>query len=149
MIIRYPFSVVKGHQVASGMSINSPYPKGTIALQTPYFKSLGLDLTDYFSGTINAQFDCQQIELMKYSHVFENLNWLKGLPSETFYFAPVKIEYKKKLYRAFVYQPDKQTKIDHFQENNVLELIAEQLPGLNYNEQLELIIEQGFLEIKF
>ena len=31
-----------GHQVASGQSSQSPYPQGTIALQTPFFQSLGL-----------------------------------------------------------------------------------------------------------
>jgi hypothetical protein len=36
---------VSGHGVASGQAAASPYPAGTIALQSPHFASLGLDLS--------------------------------------------------------------------------------------------------------
>ncbi|MDJ0715727.1 MAG: VWA domain-containing protein [Prochloraceae cyanobacterium] len=42
-----------GHKVASGQASNSPYPRGTIEMQTPFFKKLGLNLTEYFKGTLN------------------------------------------------------------------------------------------------
>ena len=45
--------VIKGHQVASGKAIDSPFSAGTIALQKPLFKKLGLDLSQMFNGTIN------------------------------------------------------------------------------------------------
>ncbi len=41
--------IERGHQVASGMASDSPYPKGTIEMQTPFFQNLGLDLSAFFS----------------------------------------------------------------------------------------------------
>jgi hypothetical protein len=43
-----------GHQVASGLAVNNPYPAGTIAMQTPFFKALGLDLSGFYVGTLNV-----------------------------------------------------------------------------------------------
>jgi hypothetical protein len=46
--------IEKGHQVASGLSPHSPYPQGTIELQTPFFQALGLDISMFFPGTLNV-----------------------------------------------------------------------------------------------
>ena len=45
--------VCSGHGVASGRSAgqpHNPYPAGTIAMQMPYFKALGLDVSDVASA---------------------------------------------------------------------------------------------------
>ncbi len=39
--------LVQGHGVASGKAV-SPYPKGTIEMQLPFFAALGLDLSSYW-----------------------------------------------------------------------------------------------------
>jgi hypothetical protein len=49
--------VVPGYGVASGRSIASPYPAGTIEMQMPFFQTLGLDLRGCFAGTINLSID--------------------------------------------------------------------------------------------
>ena len=45
--------VIEGYRIASGFTNNSPYPDGSIKLQTPIFQKLGLDISTYFPGTIN------------------------------------------------------------------------------------------------
>ena len=48
--------VKEGHGVASGKNFDARFPDGTIAMQMPYFKRLGIDLKSYFKGTINIFF---------------------------------------------------------------------------------------------
>lgn len=47
-----PGIIKPGHQVASGKAIDSPYDRGTIEMQLPFLKNLGLDLTNFFLGTL-------------------------------------------------------------------------------------------------
>ena len=54
--------LLDGHGVASGRAVHagesrtSPYPKGTIAMQSPFFAALGLDLSPFWPGTLNLSF---------------------------------------------------------------------------------------------
>ena len=48
--------IKSGHQVASGIAKNNPYEKGTVAMQLPFFRDLGLDLSDFYLGTLNILF---------------------------------------------------------------------------------------------
>jgi hypothetical protein len=45
--------VQRGYGVASGKSGDPRFPKGTLELQKPFFYERGLNLDDYYSGTIN------------------------------------------------------------------------------------------------
>ena len=45
--------IKQGHQVASGLAKDNPYPRGTIEMQIPFFQQLGLDLSSFFLGTFN------------------------------------------------------------------------------------------------
>lgn len=146
-IKQYPFIVTQGHQVASGMADNSPFPDGTINLQTPYFKALGLDLTSYFKGTINAQFNCNSIELLKWDLALTNVHWLPNQPSEDFLFAYSEISYKEKRFPAIIYQPRVETKLGHFQPTNILELIAPKVNGLHYGSKATLIVQDHYLSL--
>jgi len=44
---------------------------------------------------------------------------------------------------ALVYQPVPETKINHFQAKNVIEIITEKIAGLSYGDQLVLEIERS------
>jgi hypothetical protein len=44
-----------GYGVASGRAHNPRFPQGTIEMQKPFFRERGLDLSPYFSGTINRE----------------------------------------------------------------------------------------------
>ena len=65
--------VRQGHGVASGVNSESPYTKGTIAIQSPLFKRLGLDLSAYWHGTINLCFKPLEIVLQNPDYKFENM----------------------------------------------------------------------------
>ncbi|WP_286267613.1 hypothetical protein [Thalassotalea atypica] len=144
-----PFTVMKGHQVASGLAINSPYPQGTIALQSPFFRQQGLDLTPYFMGTINAAFACKSIKLKAWDHEVKRLVWFPELPCEDFKFAHCHVIYQNQSYPALIYQPTAETKIGHFQPKNTLEIISEEIKGLKYGVQATLQIAKQYLIFEY
>ncbi|REL35612.1 hypothetical protein [Thalassotalea euphylliae] len=153
--------VIKGHQVASGKATDSPFSEGTIALQKPFFKKLGLDLSRMFDGTINlaieqtvqdlvqesSQEPCQErhaelcIQFGIADYRFKNVKWTTDWPAEDFDFYSCEIAYQGKCYSAFIYQPKAETKVGHFQPSNVVELIAPFIEGVSYGDELELLIK--------
>ena len=71
--------LLEGHGVASGQALEpvhlktSPYPKGTIAMQSPYFAALGLDLSPFWPGTLNLSFSPVEVQLRKPDYFFQIL----------------------------------------------------------------------------
>ncbi|NQY37680.1 MAG: hypothetical protein HRT37_22530 [Alteromonadaceae bacterium] len=152
--MRLLFIVVSGHQVASGNATDSPYPQGTIKLQQPHFLKLGLDLTSFYPATINAKFECFDLKLIHWHYEFKGIKWVDNYPCEDFRFAKCiihsksysKSDSKTESYPAYIYQPVIATKIGHFQDKNVLEIISVKINELEYGDQYILEIENGFIE---
>lgn len=130
--------LVKGHQVASGNSASSPYPAGTIALQKPHFKKIGLDLTHMFDGTLNVQLNAQSFRILKPDWKFEQIQWIDGFNAETFSFVAVELEFAKKRYSAWVYYPHPETKTQHFQAENLVEILAPCISNIAYGDTIAL-----------
>ena len=86
--------LIKGYGVASGGASDSPYGKGSIELQQPYFKSLGLDLSGYFKGTLNLDISPYRFEILAPDYHFEAINWYPGVV-ESFYFVSCRIYFKE------------------------------------------------------
>jgi len=135
--------VIQGFQIASGKAINSPYPEGTIKLQQPFFLKQGLDLRSYYLATINVQFSSREIALENSDFHFKSIKWLANFPCEDFKFYKCFIINKMEKIPALVYQPVPETKINHFQAKNVIEIITEKIAGLSYGDQLVLEIERS------
>ena len=121
-----------GHGVASGTSNESPYPDGTIRMQTPVFMALGLDLTDCYFGTLNVDFSPLEVSLSNPDHLFEKVWWTELHPPETFSFWSVQIKAKEaEVVSGWIYCPHPETKQRHWQPPTTLELIAPRLSGVN------------------
>ena len=139
------FTLVKGHQVASGM-INDPrFPKGTISAQRPFFADLGLQLDDYHLATINAQFMCSSLLINSFDFHFKQVKWHAQMPAEDFKFCRCSILAFGKSYPALIYQPQTATKTEHFQPQNQLELLAPMITNLSYGDTLALNIRSNML----
>ena len=138
--------VVKGHQIASGNASSLPFSAGTIALQKPFFKQLGLDLSAMFDGTINVAVkslsNLDELSLRKPDYRFEHVKWTNSWPAEHFDFYACQFTYQNKCYPAFIYQPKTETKVGHFQPSNVVEVIAPFIDGLSYGDELELWVSK-------
>jgi hypothetical protein len=127
-----------GHQVASGQSPQSPYPQGTIALQTPFFQSLGLDLTAFFAGTLNVEISPYSYQILAPEYTFLAVDWSACHPPENFSFSPCYLNHQGDRYRSLVYYPHPETKRSHFQNPNLLEILSPFITDLTYGQEVTL-----------
>lgn len=145
-------TVVPGYGVASGRSPDSPYPAGTIAMQAPLFRSLGLDLEGYFLGTLNLSITPNTFKPLKADYCFDRLQWAEKFPPETFSFyrcqiQPLMPNRSNPAINAWIYYPHPETKIGHFQPNSLLEIIAPPVPMLEYGDRLSLNLSSQQIQI--
>jgi len=130
--------VVQGYRVASGPS--KDYPYGALERQRPIFRSLGLDLGGYFNGTLNIDISPLTFKLVKPQFTFYNVEWTDLHPPEHFSFSRCKVSIREIEYDGWVYYPHPETKLRHFQDPSLLEVIAEPIPELKYGDNLMLMI---------
>lgn len=136
-----------GYRVASGNTESSPYPKGTIEMQTPFFKELGLDLSAFFPGTLNINISPNEFELISPQYTFRNVRWAEGFPPEDFSFTPCQIIYQNQSFESLVYYPHPETKIGHFQNPSIVEVIAPLIPDMKYGDRITLRISTDEIRI--
>ena len=130
--------VKPGHQVASGQAADSPYERGTLEMQLPHFRNLGLDLSNFYLGTINLSIAPYTFELLQPKYTFERVKWHPDYLAETFSFSPCIVELKTKSNLGLVYYPHPETKIGHFQDSSIIEIIAPYMTNLNYGDRVLL-----------
>lgn len=131
--------VIRGHKVASQRSRD--YPFGTIEKQKPIFKRLGLDLDRVFNGTLNISISPMRWMLKDPEFTFELVEWTELHPPETFSFARCTVRFKDAPYEGWIYFPHPETKQRHFQDPTVIEIIAEEITGLRYGDEVQIIVE--------
>ena len=129
-------TVIKGHRVASGPS--KEYPYGSLERQKPFFKAGGLDIDHYFPGTLNVSIAPLQFELFRPSFTFRQIAWTDLHPPEDFSFSPCNIRYQGMLYNGYIYYPHPETKIRHFQDPSLIEVITVKIQEMGYGSRLEL-----------
>jgi len=142
--------VKRGHKIASGEADNSPYPKGSIEMQAPLFKKLGLELDRFYSATLNISINPSTFVMHKPEFTFRNVRWAPGFRPEDFSFSRCSINYDDLWYEGVVYYPHPETKIGHFHDVSLLEIITKRIPRIKYGEQVqvklnidEIIFEPG------
>lgn len=132
--------VDKGHQVASGRSQDTPYPAGSIELQIPFFKALGLDLKPFYRGTLNVSIRPYTFNLTHPQFTFRNVQWLPDIPPEDFSFSQCQLKFDDNTYDCWIYYPHPETKTKHFQDPSILEIIAPHIPNITYGDKVELAL---------
>jgi hypothetical protein len=139
--------VQSGHQVASGLGKSSPYPTGTIAMQTPYFRKLGLDLSSYYPGTLNISIDPLCFTLKQADFAFKNVVWAEGFPSEDFSFVNCTLIFQEQRYPALLYYPHPETKIQHFQPDGLVEILSEKIEGIGYGDSVVIEYDKNKVQM--
>ncbi|MBE0671226.1 MAG: hypothetical protein IH588_11605 [Anaerolineales bacterium] len=132
-------TLVRGHQVASRPS--QAYPYSSLEKQKPYFKALGLDLYEYFNGTLNISIAPLEFKMTHPEFTFELVEWTDLHPPETFSFSRCKVFFDDREYTGWVYYPHPETKKTHFQNPSLIEVIAHQIPEIQYGDELEIEID--------
>lgn len=133
--------LVAGHGVASGRAADSPYPAGTISLQTPLFAAVGIDLSPYQSATLNLDFSPGEWRLRDPDQRVEQLHWSDRHPPETFSFWRCWLEpldARLAAVGALIYYPHPETKQAHHQPAGLLELLAPPLGALSPGDRFRL-----------
>jgi hypothetical protein len=133
--------VMPGHGIASGSAANSPYPQGSVAMQMPFFKALGLDLSAHHVGTVNVSIAPLQWTLVKADYCFENLAWTHLHPPETFSFVRCVLVHQGCEYGSWIYKPHPETKAAHFQSTDVVEVIAPRITALAYGDNVQIRVD--------
>ncbi len=139
--------VVKGHGVASGPS--REYPYGSLERQLPLFKAAGLDLSRFFLGTLNISIAPATFRLVNPAYTFQRVAWTDLHPAEDFSFSPcrVSLSAEDKWYDGYIYYPHPETKIRHYQNPSLIEVITEKIPGVQYGTKIHLEIDPDQVEI--
>ncbi|NJM47737.1 MAG: hypothetical protein HC860_17530 [Alkalinema sp. RU_4_3] len=140
--------VKRGHGVASGKSGDRRFPQGTIAMQKPYFAERGLDLHPYFSGTINISIAPLNYLVKQAKHTFRALKWSADGPAEDFSFFDCRlILLDDRRFDGLIYYPHPETKPEHFQDPEILEVMMPLIEGLDYGDRLVLAIDRTQIEL--
>ena len=130
--------LVEGYRVASGPSTDYPY--GALDRQRPLFKERGLDLNTCFNGTLNIDIQPNTFNLLKPEFTFHHIEWTDLHPPEHFSFSRCKVIYKDIEYEGWVYYPHPETKLRHFQNPSLLEVIAVQIPHIKYGDVVDVLV---------
>ncbi len=138
--------VVPGYGVASGASGDPRFPDGTLGLQVPLFRRLGLDLTDCFAGTINVDISPKEFSIARADFRFESVAWSPDSPCETFSFCRCRLFHKEHQHRAWIYYPHSETKPEHFHSRSLLEILAPPVIGLNYGDEVAVEVSGDKVE---
>lgn len=133
-----PGILMRGHQVASRPS--KDYPYSSLEKQKPFFKTLGLDLQEYFNGTLNISIAPFEFKMTHPEFIFKLVEWTDLHPPETFSFTRCKVYSKGVGYTGWVYYPHPETKKTHFQNPSLIEVITHKIPEIRYGDGLEIEI---------
>jgi hypothetical protein len=128
--------VVTGHGVASGRSGDPRFPSGTLGLQFPIFARLGVGLDDVHPGTINVELDHGPIDLDEPDHHLPSVKWHDEMPPEDFSLWRVSLIHAGRTWPALVYRPHPETKPEHHQPADVVEILAPLIPDLAYGDRV-------------
>lgn len=148
--------LLEGHGVASGQALRSgssrmsPYPEGTIAMQSPFFAALGLDLSPYWPGTLNLSFAPAELKLKNPDFLFSDLEWTHLHPPETFSFWKIRLR-STDLHgfdvSGLVYYPHPETKTRHWQSPSILEILAPRIAPIRVGQQFELGVNPASIQL--
>ncbi len=126
--------IVPGHRVASGLNGDPRFPGGTVGMQTPHFLALGLDIRCFFTGTVNVSIAPLRYRILRPRLTLLQVKWHPVEPAEDFSFFDCLLQLPgAPPVAGLVYYPHPETKLEHFQNPDVLELLLPFVDGLRYN----------------
>jgi len=137
--------LAKGYRVASGPSADYPY--GALDRQRPIFAARGLDLSSYFNGSLNVDIHPRTFKMVKPQFTFHHVEWTDLHPPEHFSFSRCKVIYNDVEYDGWVYYPHPETKLRNFQNPSLIEVIAKEIPGIQYGDELDVMVDTEEIEV--
>lgn len=141
--------VVSGHGVASGYTGDPRFPGGTLALQLPIFRQLGLDLEGLHLGTLNVSVAPLLPQPQRALSTFRDIKWHPDCPAEDFSFFDMRIATTEgEPVPAYIYWPHPETKPEHFHDPHVVEILAPRLEDIAEGVPVRLWIDPGRMKFQ-
>jgi hypothetical protein len=132
-------TVIEGHRVASGLGGDTRFPGGTLRMQWPHFLAQGLDLRGFHPGTVNVCIAPYSYRVHTPRATYRAVKWHPVAPAEDFSFFDIRVRTDGgEVVNGLVYRPHPETKPEHFQATDVLELLLPWVPSVRYGAVLEL-----------
>ncbi|HRJ74846.1 MAG TPA: hypothetical protein PLX90_02565, partial [Anaerolineales bacterium] len=79
---------------------------------------------------------------------FEKVEWTDLHPPETFSFSRCNVIFKSKEYAGWVYYPHPETKKNHFQNPSLIEVIAIEIPNIQYGDSVDVEINEDEIKVE-
>ena len=146
--IRVQGTVVQGHRVASAQTRDPRFPGGTVAMQASLFREAGLDLSPYHLGTLNVSIAPHRYAVIRAKHTFRNVKWAATEPAEDFSFFDCRVYVGSEARSGLIYYPHPETKPEHDQPPDVLEVLAPFIPDVGYGDTLVLELDPAQIRIR-
>ena len=116
-------------------------------MQLSFFQERGLDLSAFHLGTLNVSVAPLSYRAVKPRFKFRHLKWHPTEPAETFSFFDVTVHRDDApAVSGFIYFPHPETKPEHFQKPDVLELLLPWADGLSYGHIVRLEVPPEQME---
>ena len=96
-----------------------------------------------YLGTINLSIAPLEYRVKQAKHVFRGVKWSPIAPAEDFSFFDCAIAGQAGL----IYYPHPETKPEHFQAPDVLEILTTWIPGHEYGNRLTITLNDTQIEI--
>lgn len=116
-------------------------------MQTPHFLARGVDLSPFYPGTLNVSIAPAQFELRP-TITLPQVKWSPHHAAESFSFVPVELTWQTHAFQGLIYYPCPETKINHFQDPSVLELLLPWISEIAYGSPVSLSAPAKELIIK-
>lgn len=136
-------TLIQGHQVASGLASNCPWPGGSVARQLPLMGLHGVPVTRLFSGTLNVALACREVPYPEQFEFDFVLDWRAPDKPTHFRLHRLIVEFAGRRYQGWSYRkiyPDGYVSI-HPQPANVIEILAPQIDGIQYGDRVSVAFE--------
>lgn len=126
-------------------------------MQQAAFAQRGLDLSAYFSGTLNISIHPHTYTVRRSLYTFRNVKWASHRPAEDFSFFDCRLvrdgqtvtSTKQTSYAGLIYYPHPDTKPMHFQSPDILEVLTPFIDGLSYGDTVLLNLDTTQMTISF
>jgi len=139
--------VKRGHGIASGASPDSPYPRGSLDMQIPLFRELGLNLSNMHPGTLNISIEPFTFTVNDPEFTFYGVEWTDEHPPENFSFSKCKLIHDNESYTGWIYYPHPETKMRDFQGPSIIEVVADYISGLECGDPIEIMLNTGEIQL--
>ena len=141
--------VVEGHGVAGGRGGDPRFPDGTLALQWPHLEQVAdLPLTGLHRATINVVTTPWHVELVAPWWTVRQLRWHPDVPPEDVSVVPCRAAVGEgPTAEGLVYHPHPETKPDHHQPADVLELLLPHMTGVHVGAVVRLDLPASQVDV--